>query len=130
MNRREFFIQLTLLMILTAVGLWLLNALPWLQAHLSFSWACLVIFTLLTILMFFAARQASMSSNKNDFTTVALGFSGGKIFLSAILVLVYLKLGKPDTRFFVLPFLGIYVVYTVFEVYFMMRLGQQRPPQK
>jgi hypothetical protein len=127
MKRREFFLQLSMLTVLCAFGLWFLYSVPWLAAHMNFSWACLIIFALLTVLMFFAARQASRSTNKNDFTTVALGFSGGKIFLSAILVLVYLKLGKPDTRFFVLPFLGIYVVYTVFEVYFMMRLGQQRP---
>lgn len=130
MNHREFFIQLTLLTVFAAIGLWFFHEIPWLRAHINFSLACLVIFTIMTILMFFAARQAAMSSNKNDFTTVALGFSGGKIFLSALLILVYIKLGKPDTRFFVLPFLGIYVVYTVFEVYFMMRLGQQRPQQK
>jgi hypothetical protein len=127
MKQREFFLQLSMLTVIIAVGLWFLYSIPWLSAHMNFTWACLVIFALLTVFMFFAARQAARSSNKNDFTTVALGFSGGKIFLSAIMVLVYLKLGKPDTRFFVLPFLGIYAVYTIFEVYFMMRLGQQRP---
>lgn len=127
MSRNTFFLQWGAVSALVAVGMQLLLSLPELHPYRAFSWGCLVLFALLAIAMYFAGFQAARSSNKNDFTNVAMGFSGGKIFLSAILILIYKELAQPETRFFILPFFGCYLAYTIFEVYFMMRLGRMKP---
>lgn len=127
MSARPFFIQLFGLSLAASVGLFFLLRLPQWQAYQGFAWACLALFIAISVLMYFAGAKAARSSNKNDFTTVALGFSGGKIFLSAIAILVYVELAKPESKLFVLPFFFIYTVYTIFEVYFMIRLGRTKP---
>ncbi len=127
MNAHSFFIQLSALSLVALAGLFLLLRLPQWQPHQGFALACLALFIAISVLMYFAGAKAAHSSNKNDFTTVALGFSGGKIFLSAIAILVYVELAKPENKLFVLPFFLIYTVYTIFEVYFMMRLGRTKP---
>ncbi len=127
MNRNAFVAQLTLLSALSAGALALLHLRPEFHAYRAFSWACLALFIVLSVFMFWAGKRAALSENKNDFTTVAMGFSGGKIFLSAILILLYVELAQPASKQFVLPFFGIYTAYTIFEVYFMMRLSKLKP---
>ncbi len=127
MSRSAFFLQLSVLTLLAALALTLIQRYPDFAAHKLFSWCCLGLYVLLSVLMFYAAHAAARSENKNDFTTVAMGFSGGKIFLSAILILIYAELTAPSSKLFVLPFFGIYLLYTIFEVYFMMRLGRMKP---
>lgn len=127
MTRNLFFLQLAVLTLAAATGLWFLLSLPSFQPFAVFSWCSLCLFFLLTIAMYFSGYSAAKSDNKNDFTTVAIGFSGGKIFLSAILILIFTELAKPESKLFILPFFGIYVLYTIFEVYFMMRLGRLKP---
>jgi hypothetical protein len=127
MTRNLFFLQLAVLTLAAATGLWFLLSLPSFQPFAVFSWCSLGLFFLLTIAMYFSGYSAAKSNNKNDFTTVAIGFSGGKIFLSAILILIFTELAKPESKLFILPFFGIYVLYTIFEVYFMMRLGRLKP---
>jgi hypothetical protein len=127
MTRNLFFLQLAVLTLAAATGLWFLLSLPSFQPFAVFSWCSLCLFFLLTIAMYFSGYSAAKSDNKNDFTTVAIGFSGGKIFLSAILILIFTELAKPESKLFIVPFFGIYVLYTIFEVYFMMRLGRLKP---
>ena len=127
MSRNTFFTQLAVISALVATGLWYLLRFPELSPYKAFSWGCFAMFVLLAIGMYFAGYQAARSSNKNDFTTVAMGFSGGKIFLAAIVILIFKELAQPETKFFILPFFGCYLAYTIFEVYFMMRLGRTKP---
>lgn len=127
MTHRSFFIQLALVTALSAAGLWGLLRMPQLAGFEWFGWGCLSFFALLTIAMFYTGYNAAHSSNKNDFTNVAMGFSGGKIFLSAMIILIYVELAAPASKFFILPFFALYLVYTVFEVYFMMKLGRMKP---
>lgn len=74
--------------------------------------------------MYYAGRNAARSSNKNDFTNIIMGFTMGKMVLSFVLIFAYLKLVEPADKIFVLPFFSIYLIYTVFETYFMMKLGR------
>lgn len=127
MTHRSFLLQLTLLTAASAAGLWLMLGMPQLAGFEWFGWGCLIFFVLLTIAMFYAGHSAARSSNKNDFTNAAIGFSGGKIFLSAIIILMYVELAAPTSKFFILPFFALYIIYTVFEVYFMSKLGRMKP---
>ncbi len=127
MTHRSFLIQLALVTAASAAGLWLMLGMPQLAGFEWFGWGCLAFFALLTVAMFYAGHGAARSSNKNDFTSVAMGFSGGKMFLSAIIILIYVELAVPTSKFFILPFFALYLIYTVFEVYFMMKLGRMKP---
>ena len=71
-----------------------------------------------------AVPFASFSKNKNAFTSVILMTTMAKMFLAILIIVIYVKVFEPDSRMFVFPFLGIYLIYTIFETYFMMKANQ------
>ena len=124
MSQRSFYLQLALISGFAAVGLFLINRLPVFHAYSDLSWISLAFFVGLSIAMFYTGHRAAFSSNKHNFTNTVLGFTIGKIFLSVIIILLYFKLAEPETKFFILPFFGVYLIFTIFESYFMTRLGK------
>ncbi|MCB0578256.1 MAG: hypothetical protein KDD10_02955 [Phaeodactylibacter sp.] len=124
MDQRSFFIQLGLLSLGAAILLFFLNRLPQLQAYSTLSWISLAAFVGLSILMYLAGRRAAESDNKNDFTNAVLGFTAGKMFLAILVLLGYSQLAQPPDKLFIIPFFSVYLIYTIFETYFMMKLGR------
>ncbi len=124
MRPQQFWLQLAIISASTAILLFFLNRIESLQPYSAFSWICLAAFILLTILMYKAGQSALKSQNKNDFTNTTLGFMMGKMLLAGIIIISYNKLMEPQSKIFILPFFIVYVIYTVFETYFMMRLAK------
>lgn len=93
----------------------------------NFSWLSLAFFILFSALMYFFGWQTSTSSDRNAFTRTVIGFMALKMFFSVILVATYVKLNEPDSKFFLIPFIIVYLVFTSFETYFMSRLGKRKP---
>ena len=83
---------------------------------------------LLTLGMFFVGNITSKSSNKGLFTAMVMGFTFGKIFLSLFVVIGYHQIGQPASKIFLLPFFIVYLIFTVFETYLMMQIGQHSKP--
>ena len=124
MSRPTFFLQLLGLSLLTAAGIYFVNQTPVMQGHAPLAWTALAFFVLFCTLMYFSAYRAALSNNKHDFTNTFLGFTVGKMFMAVIIVYTYLQLVKPTEKLFILPFFGIYLIYTIFEGYFMSKLGK------
>ncbi|MCB0558648.1 MAG: hypothetical protein H6573_03810 [Lewinellaceae bacterium] len=124
MSQRSFFIQLSILSLGTAILLFFLNRLPQLQAYSTLSWISLAAFAALCILMYLAGYQAVMSDNKNNFSNAVLGFTAAKMFLAILVIFGYSQLAQPPDKLFIIPFFAIYLIYTIFETYFMMKLGR------
>jgi len=127
MNFKSFLQQLLILTAASTVAAYFVHQIPILQDHKWLSWGSIIYFVLLSLMMFFVGRKAALSDNKNDFTNAFLLFLMVKLFSCAILVIIYLKTMEPQTKLFVLPFFGLYIVYTSFEVYFLSKLGRMKP---
>ncbi len=124
MDQGRFFSLLLVTTATTALVVFGLHQIPRLQPYWLLSLLSTVGFCLLSVFMYYAGRNAARSSNKNDFTNIIMGFTMGKMVLSFVLIFAYLKLVEPADKIFVLPFFSIYLIYTVFETYFMMKLGR------
>ena len=124
MSEKYFYLQLAAVTLLAAAAVYLINTLPQLQAHQLVGWISLGLFFFITILMFLFGKQAALSDNKHTFTNVFLGFTTGKIFLIVLFVFGYSRVTEPETKFFILPFFSMYLIYTIFETYVMMKLGR------
>lgn len=128
METSTFFKQLIYVSLPSAIAVYAVHQIPVLQPHQLLGWLSLLFFILLCTFMFFTGRAAALSQNKNAFTNAFLGFLMLKLFLCGGLMIGYLKLTEPDTKLFVLPFFGLYIIYTTFEVLFLIKLGKlQRP---
>lgn len=88
------------------------------------SWASVIFFVIFSWIVYIFGTKSAQSENKNDFTRFSMMVIMGKLFLSVFLVIGYVVIAEPANRFVVLPFIPIYVIYTVFETNFMMKLAK------
>ncbi len=126
MNRQRFLIQLGVFSIFVALINTALHQIPQVAPHQLLTWSGWFFFTFFSLLMYIIGERAANSKNKHHFTNVALGFTGGKMFLTLIIIAGYSELAEPESRFFVLPFMITYLCFTIFETYFMMKLGKTK----
>lgn len=126
MSSGRFFLQLVTVVLGTGWLLYMFGRMEKFRPYSDFSLICLLFFSIISILTFYFGKLATKSSNKNQFTTVALSFSMAKIFLSVLVISIYSYLTKPETTSFVLSFIVSYVTFTIFETYVMMELGKAK----
>jgi hypothetical protein len=125
MESNTFFKWLAIVTLAVAAGLAGLHALlPEAQAHWKFAVACLVLFILLCIGLFFAGASAARSKSRAAFINLVSGSVFGKMVLAIVFLLVYQRMTRPENEWFVGIFLFCYVVYTGFEIWFMTRLAR------
>lgn len=128
MATRSFLLQTTLVTFLTAGLLYGLSFYPLLLPYRDFGAICLFFFVALSCLMYVTGRRAAVSSQQNFFTQLILVFTIVKMFLSIVIVFVYFKATEPASNWFLLPFFLVYLIYTIFESYFMIRIGKSAKP--
>lgn len=124
MSLRPFLLSLVVVSALAAVLVFWLNTLPRLQGHEVVGWASLAIFILISLGAYFGGQRAARSANKHHFTNLVLGVTFSKLMLAIVFVLGYNQLVQPGSRFFIIPFFVVYLIYTIYETYLMMKLGQ------
>jgi FtsH-binding integral membrane protein len=86
-----------------------------------------VLFTLLSIGLFIALKISVKSTNKQLFISYTLINMLVRMVVSIVLLLVYREIFKPVDGKFVLPFLVIYVLFTIFETSFMLKIADEKP---
>lgn len=124
MSNRGFYSQLGLLSLATILILFCLHLNSALRPFQNLSWFSCGFFILLSIVMYYFAAKATTSDNKNTFTNVSIGFMMVKMMFSILIILAYSKLMKPESKLFLIPFFLIYLLFTIFETYFMLKLGK------
>ena len=124
MSIKTFYQQLILLSLGILAVVLTLGQQAQYSSYIDISTVSLIFFTLLSIIVFHLGLRMIKSRNMIDFSRLVLGFTGFKMMLSVALVFIYQSVAEPTDRWFVIPFLLIYVLYTIFEIYFLMRLGR------
>ena len=123
MSVRQFTVQLLLVTLFVGVVLWLLSSLPIFEIHQQLSWLSLILFFIISIVMYFTGRWGVNNDNKNTFISLMYAYMGGKMFLSVVLIMMYYFYVEPNTKLFILPFFVVYLIFTIFESYFLMKLN-------
>lgn len=130
MSVREFTAQLFLVTLFVGIVLWLLSFLPIFHAHQQLSWLSLLLFFVISIVMYFTGRWGVNNENKNTFIGLMYAYMGGKMFLSIVLIMLYYFYVEPETKLFILPFFVVYFIFTIFESYFLMKLNDNSNNKK
>lgn len=126
MTLKQFSIQNIALSLGLLLLLWGLAQVAVLQSSMPLAWASLAFFSLLSSLMFVITQRAAQSAEKYAFINWVILFTIVKMVAAVVLVLVYDRWQQPTDNWFFLPFFGIYLVFTVFETYFMTKLSGQK----
>lgn len=90
----------------------------------DFSVYSIIGFTGLSILMYVLGVKAAQSDNKYSFNNLIVGNMLLKMILSVLIILVYKNAYNIDSRAFLLPFLIVYLSFTIFETYFLTKLAK------
>ncbi len=128
MKNKTFLLALSLLSSLTVLGLtaaqqhW-----PVLQKYTTLSWIGLAFFISLTLIAFYLGKMTAQSPNLMLFTNMTIGLIFGKMMLSVLIVLAYAHEIKPKDKVFLVPFFSIYLIYTIFETWMLIKLSTAKP---
>lgn len=124
MKHRTFFVQLTTVSVISFLLLFFLNQYPKFAPFTTFSYISCVAFILFSALMYFLAYRAALSSDKNLFLQQVLLTTSAKMALCLFVIVGYFKLAEPTSKMYAIPFLIVYLIFTIFETYFMMKLSK------
>ena len=124
MTYKNFYTQLLLVTLLAIVMIALIGMVPALSAFTDLSWVTCAFFIVVCIIMFFFGYRAAHSDSKYAFSNIIFGFMMGKMMLTIGLVMGYNTFMQPSTKLFLVPFFMVYLIYTIFETYFMMKLSK------
>jgi hypothetical protein len=129
MSLRFFLLRLLAVALGTAAVFSLLfTLLEPVRVHTGFSIATLLLFMLVCIGLFFAGRASAQSSNKYAFNNLIIASVFGKMLLAVAFLFVYQESMRPLNQWFVGIFLWAYINFTIYEVWFMMRLAKLKKP--
>ena len=109
--------------LLTAAGVALAHWLLPIDYALPFSILTVVVFLVICVAIFFLGRRSAGAANKMLFGNVFMGATMVKMLLCGLLVVGYVVLGRPESKLFIVPFFWSYLVYTGYEVYYLMKLS-------
>jgi len=91
------------------------------SAHSILSIWSLVGFTIMTVLIFILGQNFSRSKNKFLYNNLIVMNFILKLMVSILVVYVFVKQYDPEGKLYLIPFVLIYLAFTVFETYFMMK---------
>lgn len=124
MTPKQFYLQLTILSTIVASLLVFLEVSNLISTHLSLSWISWGFFILFSIGLFYASSRSAKSENKNLFGQIFLLSIFFKMLFCASMLIAYMLITKPETAYFALPFLFVYLIFTIYEVYFVTKLAK------
>ncbi len=126
MNWRNFIKELSIFSIIMLAILFALAFFPLTMPYQNFGWLSWVIFICLSLWMFYIGQKAAVSKNKFAFSNLVIGTMIIKLFLGFTLSVLYYQLAQPTNKYFIIPLSVVYLGYTGFETYFMMKLGKNK----
>ncbi|MCP9236607.1 hypothetical protein [Lewinella sp. JB7] len=123
MQTSRFLVLLAAVTGLAVLGLAVCHFLLSIDYALAFSVGTLLLFVFICVGLFFVGRRSAGAKNKMLFSNVFMGATMVKMLLCGMLVVTYALLGQPPSKLFIVPFFWLYLVYTGFEVYFLMKIS-------
>jgi hypothetical protein len=83
----------------------------------------ILLFCAFCIGLFWVGSRTARSENKFLFTNAFMGVTMLKLFLCGGLIAAYFFLAGPENKLFVVPFFLSYLVYTILEIMFLIKLA-------
>ncbi len=85
-------------------------------------------FGAIVILAYYLGKRAAMSGAKYVFIRMTILFIFVKMCVGVGLVVYHVRTELPEDKIFIFPFLIIYLIFTIFEIYVLEKLGRIQVP--
>ncbi len=129
MTNNNFYKSLTLTSILSAVVILVFYQFELFKQDVILYVISLVFMIIYTVVFYLSALKALKSTNKMAFIQLVMANVFLKLVFLMAIVAIYNKLATPpSSKFFVIPFLIIYAIFTVYETAFVYKLSNNTNP--
>lgn len=81
--------------------------------------ASVCLFVVMSIVVYYAGQAALKSGSPYSFIRLIIVNVFAKIVICFAMVAIYFKVCQPESKLFILPFLTTYLIFMVFETYFL-----------
>ena len=119
MSTSRFFQLLFLTLFLLGLILYFMSMNEKIMQYIDIAYYAVPSFTFLSVLIYFLTEYLEKQPNKGMLLNLVIVNVMFKFVIAFGIVFIYHKLKEPDDGIFILPFIIIYVVFTIFETYFM-----------
>ena len=128
MSYRYFWTSLFTVTVSTVGILYLIDIIaPDAMAFNSFSLLTTGVFAVIVGTAYILALRSVGSKNKYAFVQLVMGLIIVKMAICVLLVVFHIKTAQPESKLFVLPFLMVYLIFTIFEVYVLQKVARMTP---
>ena len=128
MKRIQFLASLLVVSLGALSCLWMLDRfLPQSDALSLFAFLSLGIFIALVGFAYFVGVRAARSKSNMRFIQFTMGMVVLKMFVCVAMIVIYVQEFAPESKLFVLPFLLLYLIFTIFEVYILLKVAKMKP---
>ncbi len=103
---------------------------PKLDALSPFTIVSIGVFSAIVGLAYVLGTRIARSASRGRFVQLVMMLVVVKMMICILLVVFHVKLNEPESKLFVLPFLLIYLIFTIFEVYVLEKLARIKPATK
>jgi len=83
----------------------------------------ILVFVLMCFGLYYISKISFHSTNKHLFISITLGNLFLKFMVTAIILAGYYKFFQPEDTNFVLPYLVIYIAFTIFETVLILKVS-------
>lgn len=94
--------------------------------HIIFGITTTLIFFVFSVIVYVAANLSVDSPNRTRFIGLTISNMLGKMLISVAVVLIYHKVKNPSNTLFIIPFLSIYIIFTIFETHFLIQIANHK----
>ena len=119
MASSDFLKFLTLAGLISVLLFFVLNFFLPLMPHIQLLWWSLVCFVLLAVFIYFLVDRSMKLSNGRSVLGLVIINVFLKLIFSFGFVAIYVQYKNPQDKFFLIPFLTTYLVFTIFETWFL-----------
>ncbi len=121
LSSKNFYVGLVITIFSAAITAGYSGQLLEVTEHNLLMYLSILFFTFLAMGVFHLSERAANANNKNFFMQIVMINTMMKMFGSVVVVIGYFYFTKPSTTKFIVPFIIVYVMYTIFDAYFMMK---------
>jgi len=119
MSVSKFFQLLILTIAILAGIMYFLSLNEKIYEYIDIAYYAIPSFTLLCVAIYFLTEYLEKQPNKGMLLNLVIMNVMFKFLIAIAVVMIYHKQREPEDGIFVLPFIIVYVVFTIFETYFM-----------
>lgn len=126
MNLSRFFILFGVTLIGVSGLLYLLSFSDKIGDYIDISYYTVPAFSLLSVIIYFLTIFLERRPKKEGLLNIVIINVMLKFLISGLVIGYYYIIKKPDDGIFVVPFILVYVAFTIFEAYFMSEQARSK----